>query len=85
MDKASNAEYLRASYRIPERETSLDEALCKHLSEAEQQQILQAGSKATQVLWLQSRSLRRMLEEDEISLTSYIELTKVIKEFVEQQ
>lgn len=85
MDKASNAEYLSASYRIPERETSIDEALCQHLSEAEQQQILKAGSKATQVLWLQSRALRRMLDEDEISLTSYIELTKVIKEFVEQQ
>lgn len=85
MDKASNAEYLSASYRIPERETSIDEALCMHLSEAEQQQILKTGSKATQVLWLQSRALRRMLDEDEISLTSYIELTKVMKEFVEQQ
>jgi putative membrane protein len=85
MDKASNAEYRRASYRIPERETSIDEALCKHLSEPEQQEILNAGHKATHVLWLQSRALKRLLDDDEISLTSYIELNKIIKELVDQQ
>jgi putative membrane protein len=85
MEKASNAEYLSAYYRIPERETSIDEALCKHLSEAEHQQILKAGNKATQVLWLQSHALKRMLDGDEISLTSFNELNGILKEFIEQQ
>jgi putative membrane protein len=85
VEKASNAEYLSAYYRIPERETSIEEALCKHLSEAEHQQILKAGNKAMQVLWLQSRALKRMLDENRISLTSFDELIKIQKEFIEQQ
>ncbi|MDM0074763.1 bestrophin family ion channel [Variovorax sp. J2P1-59] len=84
MEKASNVEYRRA-YRIPERETSIDEELCKHLSEEEHRQILNVGNRATQVLWLQGRALRRLLDEDAISLTSYIELNKILKEFIEQQ
>ncbi|MDM0033447.1 bestrophin family ion channel [Variovorax sp. J22P271] len=84
MEKASNAEYTR-SYRIPERETSVDEELCKYLSEAELRQILKVGNQATQVLWLQSRGLKRMLDNDGISLTSYIELNKILKDLIEQQ
>ncbi|MDM0049843.1 bestrophin family protein [Variovorax sp. J22R115] len=84
MEKASHAEYRRA-YRIPEREKSIDEELCKYLSEEEQRQILKVSNKATQVLWLQARALRRLLDEDGISLTSYIELNKILKEFIEQQ
>lgn len=85
MEKASNSEYLTRSYRIPERETSIEEALSDHLCEAEHRQIRQAGNKAAQVLWLQNRALKRMLDEGVISLTSFMEFNSILKKLMEYQ
>jgi len=86
MEKASNVEY-RDVYRIPERETPIDDELRKHLSNSEHAQIREAklNRKATQVLWLQSRALRRLHDQGDLSLTMYIELNKLQKEFIDQQ
>jgi putative membrane protein len=86
MEKASNKEY-RDTYRIPERETPIDDELRKQLSAAEHAQIREAaaGLKATRVQWLQSRALKRLLDECGLSLTAYIELNRLQKEFIDQQ
>lgn len=84
MEKASNAEY-RNLYRIAERETPLGDELRKHLSAEERSQVDSVRDKAMQVLWLQSRALKRLLDEEAISLTAYIELSKPLKDFIDQQ
>lgn len=86
MDKASNEEY-REIYRIPERETPIDDELQMHLSAAEHAYIREAKTslKAVWVLWLQSRALKRLLDGGGLSLTAYIELNKLQKEFIDQQ
>ncbi len=84
MEKATNAEY-RNLYRIPERETPLGVELRKHLSADERRQLDSAPDKAMQVLWLQSRALKRLRDEDAITLTAFVELSKLLKEFIDQQ
>jgi len=84
VNNASNAEY-RDAYRIPEQEVALESELRKHLGAAEHGRVCDAKDNATQVLWLQNSALKRMLDEDRISLTVYVELNKVQKEFIDQQ
>ena len=55
--QAHNAEYLK-DYAIPERHTALETELAKYLPEAERTQILATGSKTTQIMSLQSQTIR---------------------------
>src|SRR5258705_13645713 len=55
--KAHNAEYLKY-YSIPEMETALETELAKFLPHAELTQILATGSKATQIMGIQSKSIK---------------------------
>jgi putative membrane protein len=84
VEAAPNAEF-RKAYRIPEREVPIEDALREHLSDDELQQVLAASSKPTQVLWLQSRALKRLHDDGSISFTCYIELGKLLKDFIDQQ
>lgn len=59
LSAANNREYARF-YTIPERETSLEEALKPYLSADEQSYILQKKNKTTQLAALQSSHLMRL-------------------------
>jgi putative membrane protein len=54
ISKAHNAEYLKY-YSIPEMQMALETELAKYLADAERKQILATGSKATQIMSLQSK------------------------------
>jgi len=84
VEAAPNAEF-RKAYSIPERDVPIEDALRAHLSAQELQQVLGASSRPTQVLWLQSRALKRLLDDGGTSFTGYMELSKLLKDFIEQQ
>ena len=83
-EKATHAEY-RSRYRILEHEVALTQELRKHLSPGELVQVLESENPAMEVLWMQGRALKHLLEEERFALTAYIELNKVLKEFIEYQ
>jgi putative membrane protein len=83
-NKKHNAEYQKY-YSIPERETSLDNELSKYLSENELAFILSKRSKPTQILALQSKTIKGLYLQDEITVLQFVELERLIKDFVIQQ
>lgn len=84
LEKASHSEYRRL-YRVLEHEIPLEEELRRHLSPGELAQVLESENAAMEVLWMQGRALRRLLDDERLSLTCYVELNKILKEFIEHQ
>ena len=82
--KAHNAEYLRY-YSIPEMQTSLETELAKFLPDAELMQILATGSKATQILGLQSKAIKGLFASQVIVVTQFVDMQRSIKDFLFQQ
>jgi putative membrane protein len=82
--KAHNAEYSRY-YSIPEMQTPLETELAKFLPDAELTQILATRSKATQILGLQSKAIKRLLASQAIVVTQFVDMHRSIKDFLFQQ
>ena len=84
--KAHNAEYLKYhSIPIPEMQTALETELAKFLPDGELVQILATGSKATQILGLQSKAIKGLLASQAIGVTQFVDMHRSIKEFLFQQ
>jgi len=82
--KAHNAEYLKY-YSIPEMQTPLETELAKFLPHAELMQILATGSKATQILGLQSKAIKGLFTSQVIVVTQFVEMQRSIRDFLLQQ
>jgi len=82
--KAHNAEYLKY-YSIPEMQTPLETELAKFLPHAELMQILATGSKATQILGLQSKAIKGLFASQVIVVTQFVEMQRSIRDFLLQQ
>lgn len=83
-NKIHNVEY-KAYYSIPEKETTLEEELKKYLSVEELTYILTTKNKAAQLLSLQSKNIKQLLENQEIDDYRFVEMHKAIKDFFDQQ
>lgn len=83
--KKHNAEYQQFYYAIPENETSLEDELSKFLSTAELQYILKTRNKATQIMALQSKTLKKLFDEGEIAILQFVDFQRTIKDFYTQQ
>jgi len=82
--QAHNAEYLKY-YAIPERHTALATELAKYLSEAELKQMLATGSKATQIMSLQSQTIKGLFASQAIVVAQFLDMQRSIKEFLWHQ
>ncbi|AYB30929.1 bestrophin family protein [Chryseolinea soli] len=82
--KRYNIEYQKY-YSVPENETSLDTELSKYLSPEELTYILSTKSKATQIMALQSKTLKELYANQEIVVLQLVEMQRTIKEFYTQQ
>lgn len=82
--KKPNAEYQKF-YTIPEKETPLETELSKYLSAEDLSYILATKNKATQLMSLQSKTLRELLDRNEIVINYFLEMEKAVREFLEQQ
>lgn len=79
-----NAEYQR-HYCVPEKDTTLDQALAKFLSGDELHAILASRSKASQLMANQSQAIKELFRSGELVINFFIEMEKLIKELLEQQ
>ena len=82
--KAPNAEYLKY-YSIPENQTALETELAKYLADAERKQILATSNKATQIMSLQSKTIKGLFASQAIDVAQFLEMQRSIKEFLLQQ
>src|SRR5262245_51152677 len=64
--KAPNREYQKKHYTVPENEIALETELAKYLPAAELQRILPAKSKATQIMALQSNTLKELFAKQQV-------------------
>lgn len=83
-NKKNNVKY-RKRFKIPEQQTNLEEELAKYLSSANLQNVLKAKNISTQILSLQSRTLKSLYEKEEITVTQFVDMEKSIKEFYNLQ
>jgi putative membrane protein len=84
LSKSYNIEYLK-HYKIPERESTLNEELQKYLSSEELEYIFSKKNKAVQIISLQSAQLRQVYERGQLDTLQFIELERMLKDFYEQQ
>ena len=82
--QAHNAAYLKY-YAIPERQTALETELAKYLPEAERKQILATGSKATQIMSLQSQTIKGLFASQAIVVAQFLDMHRSIKDFLWHQ
>jgi putative membrane protein len=84
LTKSYNAEF-RNLYSIPEHETRLEEELDRYLVPTEKDYILNKKNRATQLISLQSASLRNLLAEGLIEDFRHMEMQALLKELYEHQ
>jgi len=82
--KKHNEEY-KKFYTIPESETKLELELENYLSADELGEILIAKNKTVQLLAMQSKTIKELLDEGKINILTFLEFEKMIKEFYEHQ
>ncbi|WP_197062222.1 bestrophin family protein [Flavobacterium rivuli] len=82
--KAHNAEYQKY-YSIPEWETDLETELAKYLDAAELKYILSTKNKATQIMALQSKTLKQLYNDQEIVVLQFVDMQRTIKDFYSHQ
>lgn len=84
MELKSNVEYARY-YKVPERETPLEEELKKYMSEEERLYVLGKKNRATQIISLQSAHLKRLKQAGALSDFDFIELERTLVAFYDHQ
>jgi putative membrane protein len=84
MEKAYNVEY-RRKYSVHEQESQLDEELKKFLTGEEVSYITEKKNKAAQIIGLQSKDLRELLDAGLIEDFRHMELENMLIEFYNHQ
>ena len=84
MDLKSNKEF-RHYYNTPEYETSLEEELKKYLSEEDFSYVLTKKNRATHIISLQSKELRRLRLAGKITEFEFLEFEKLLAELYDHQ
>lgn len=77
VESAPNAEYGRA-YKIPEKESSLENELVKYLSCDEVAPVLMASNKASQVLSLQGLAIKELFDKGQIQAGAFAEMRNAV-------
>lgn len=82
-----NPQYIeyRQRYKVPEWDTPLDEEIAAFLADEEWQAVKGKKNAATQIMALQSSSIRELFEQGMITELKYIEMQQLLKEFYEHQ
>lgn len=84
MDKKHNAEY-KKFFKVPEEEVSLEDDLQDFLSGEEKTHVLSKKNRATQIIALQSKDLRELLEAGYIEDFRHMEMENMLKAFYDEQ
>jgi putative membrane protein len=79
-----NAEYQK-KYSVPERETALETELVKYVAEREIEQILATKNRATQIMGLQSKTIKELFAKQEIVVLQFVDMQRAVKDLFLQQ
>ena len=82
--KKHNYHY-RKFYYVPEQDSLMETELAKYLPAAELNYILNTKSPSTQIMSLQSRSVKDLMSDGEIVINYFLEMQKLIKDFYDLQ
>ena len=83
---APNTEYQeRKAFKIPERETALDDELRKYLPDGERERLAVSWDKATRIIAQQSTELRSLFGAQELVVLHHTEMQKTLKDLIDQQ
>lgn len=85
MNKQNNVEYQQKNFEVPEKQTTLETELLKYLDEAEVKYILSTKNKAAQVLSLQSKTLKQLAAQNQLSDYRFVEMQRMIKDLYDMQ
>ena len=85
VESAPNIEYRQRTYKIPEKQSSLENELVKHLPCDEVAPILMASNKAGQVLSLQNLAIKELLDRGLIQSGASAEMRRAVARLQEQQ
>jgi putative membrane protein len=77
--KPNNAEY-RKRYCVPEQESALEVELAKYLPRDELAQILSSKSRATQIVALQSRTIKELYDSQEIVVLQFVDMQRAVRD-----
>ncbi|NNJ83223.1 MAG: hypothetical protein HKP11_13615 [Flavobacteriaceae bacterium] len=77
----SNKEFRDKNYTVPEDTEDLEEVIRRYISEEEFNEVFAKGNRASQLLGVQSRRLRELLQEGMIEDFRHMEMANVLKEF----
>lgn len=82
---ASNAEFRRRNFQVPELELSEQEALRRHLPPQELAALAGVADKTGWLLAAQSKDLRDLYVAQELVVLHHTEMQKTLKELIDQQ
>lgn len=82
--KVYNSEY-KEFYVIPEKETPLESELEKYISTEELKYVLTTKNRATQLMSLQSKTIKQLFDNNEIDSYQFVEMQRMVKDFYDQQ
>lgn len=82
--KKHNAEY-QQYYTIPEWKTPLESELINYLQDDDLRHIINTNNKATQIMALQSGTIKQLYEQGEIAVLQFVEMERAIRDFYTQQ
>ncbi|MEL6811360.1 MAG: bestrophin family ion channel [Bacteroidota bacterium] len=77
----SNREFRESQYTVLEDTIPMEDAIRPYLSETEMQEILQKGNRASQLLGIQSKRLRELLQQGFIEDFRHMEMKNMLVEF----
>lgn len=80
-----NQEFQEKYYKIPEKESTLEQELSKYITPDEIKYILSTKNKAAQILSLQGKTINEAYKNEKISNYDFIEMQRAIKDFYDQQ
>jgi putative membrane protein len=82
--KPNNVEYGKL-YSVPEKEVALEAELAKYLAADELKGILAASNKATQILGLQSGTIKELFVGQEIVVLQFVDMQRALRDLHLQQ
>ena len=82
--KPNNVEYGKL-YSVPEKEVALEAELAKYLAADELKGILSANNKATQILSLQSGTIKELFAGQEIVVLQFVDMQRAVRDLHLQQ
>lgn len=82
---ASNAEYQRSNFRVPERDVALEEELRRYLGEEERAELAARGGRPGWLLARQAETIRGLYDTQDLVVLHHTEMQKTLKELIDHQ